>query len=1062
MTALARLSLKNRALVALATVLTIIVGLFSTTSLKQELLPSLEFPLVVAVTPVVGADSQVVESQVTEPMERAAEQLDGVERVQSTSSNGLSVVQVTLDYGTSLDDAKAALQSEVTGLDLPEGAEPQVIVGAFDAFPIMQVSATGGEDTEALVERLESTVVPALEKVEGVREVQLTGVRDERVEISLDQQAAAAAGVTPQTITTALQSNGVVVPGGSLTDGDQSLAVQVGASFSDIEELRAMPLAAQPASGGEGAQDPPAIPTLGDVAEVELTEPPAAGYTRTDGEAAVTLGIVKTPDGNTVGISHAVSDELESLAPELGDDGRLTVVFDQAPFVEQSIHDLTVEGLLGLTFAILVVLIFLLSIRLTLVTAVSIPLSLLVAMIGLQVAGYSLNILTLGALTIAVGRVVDDSIVVIENIKRHVDGGEAKAQAIPRAVAEVAAAVTSSTLATAAVFLPLGLVGGQVGELFRPFALTVVLALLASLLVALTIIPVLGYWFLGGPARSGRSEQQREQALHTDEPDWLQRGYLPVLRTVIARPLLTCLAGLLVFAGTLGMAGFVKTDFLGSAGDTQVTITQELPAGTALKVTDAAAQEVEETLAGIDGIETVTATIGDTGDGAAAFLGGGASSAQFFVSMDEDADPEAVRTRIEEALADAEGTVRVTGASEDPTMGQTRIVVRSSDQASLEEGARAVEQAVEGVQGAEEVTNNVADTLPAVQVAVDRQKALAAGLPEAQVGQLVSGSLNGAPIGEVTLGSESRQVVVQQGEKPASVAELRQLPVGAGPQGPVTLGDIAQVEQVDSPVSITRTDGERSATITTVNGTDNLGTFTQELTRAVDGVDLPEGVEVSVGGESEDQAEAFAQLGLAMLAAVGIVYLIMVAAFRSVVQPLILLVSIPFAATGAIALLIITQIPLGVAGMIGGLMLVGIVVTNAIVLIDLVNQYRERGMSVEQAVVEGGRHRLRPILMTALATICALLPMAFALTGGGAFISQPLAIVVIGGLVSSTLLTLLLVPALYVIVERLAARFTRGGRDRARDEAFDGSATAPAAARRGGATSMTGWRPTGA
>lgn len=1055
MTALARLSLKNRALVALATVLTIIVGLFSTTSLKQELLPSLEFPLVVAVTPVVGADSQVVESQVTEPMERAAEQLDGVERVQSTSSNGLSVVQVTLDYGTSLDDAKAALQSEVTGLDLPEGAEPQVIVGAFDAFPIMQVSATGGEGTEALVERLESTVVPALEKVEGVREVQLTGVRDERVEISLDQQAAAAAGVTPQTIATALQSNGVVVPGGSLTDGDQSLAVQVGASFSDIEELRAMPLATQPASGGEGAQDPPAIPTLGDVAEVELTEPPATGYTRTDGEAAVTLGIVKTPDGNTVGISHAVSDELESLAPELGDDGRLTVVFDQAPFVEQSIHDLTVEGLLGLTFAILVVLIFLLSIRLTLVTAVSIPLSLLVAMIGLQVAGYSLNILTLGALTIAVGRVVDDSIVVIENIKRHVDGGEAKAQAIPRAVAEVAGAVTSSTLATAAVFLPLGLVGGQVGELFRPFALTVVLALLASLLVALTIIPVLGYWFLGGP---GRSEQEREQALHADEPDWLQRGYLPVLRTVIARPLLTCLAGLLVFAGTLGMVGFVKTDFLGSAGDTQVTITQELPAGTALKVTDAAAQEVEETLAGIDGIETVTATIGDTGDGAAAFLGGGESSAQFFVSMDEDADSEAVRTRIEEALADAEGTVRVTGASEDPSMGQTRIVVRSSDQASLEEGARAVEQAVEGVQGAEEVTNNVADTLPAVQVAVDRQKALAAGLPEAQVGQLVSGSLNGAPIGEVTLGSESRQVVVQQGEKPASVAELRQLPVGAGPQGPVTLGDIAQVEQVDSPVSITRTDGERSATITTVNGTDNLGTFTQELTRAVDGVDLPEGVEVSVGGESEDQAEAFAQLGLAMLAAVGIVYLIMVAAFRSIVQPLILLVSIPFAATGAIALLIITQIPLGVAGMIGGLMLVGIVVTNAIVLIDLVNQYRERGMSVEQAVLEGGRHRLRPILMTALATICALLPMAFALTGGGAFISQPLAIVVIGGLVSSTLLTLLLVPALYVIVERLAARFTRGGRGRARDEAFAGSATAPATARRGGATAWDSWR----
>lgn len=1093
MTALARLSLRNRALVALATVLTLVLGLFSTSSLKQELLPSLEFPLVVAVTPVQGADSQVVESRVTVPMERAAEQLDGIEKVESTSSNGLSVVQATLTYGTSLDDAKAALQAEVSGMDLPEGAEPQVIVGAFDAFPIMQVSATGGGSTDQLVERLNTSVVPELEKIDGVREVQLSGVKDQQVRVDLDPAKAAKAGVTPQAVAAALQSHGVVVPGGTLNDGDQSLAVQVGASFQDVSELRALPLAAQPATGGEGGQDPtaqdptgqvahgqqagataaassPSSPvTLGDVAKVTLADPPATGHTRTDGRPAVTLGIVKTPEGNTVGISHDVSDALSGLQDDLGQDGRLTVVFDQAPFVEQSIHDLTTEGLLGLGFAILVVLLFLLSIRLTLVTAVSIPLSLLVAMIGLHLAGYSLNILTLGALTIAVGRVVDDSIVVIENIKRHVDGGEPKAQAIPRAVAEVAGAVTSSTLATAAVFLPLGLVGGQVGELFRPFALTVVVALLASLLVALTIIPVLGYWFLRSRDAGDLTEEQRLAALHSDDPDWLQRGYLPVLRTVIRRPLLTCLAGLLVFAGTVASAGLVKTDFMGSAGDTQVNVTQEMPAGTTLEATDAAARKVEEALAGIDGVKTVTATVGDTGDGAAAMTGGGSSSSQFFVAMDDEADADAVRTTIEDRLQDVPGTVRVTGASEDPSMGRTQVVVRSDDEKALEETARAVEKAVSGVQGATDVSNNAADTIPAVRVEVDRQKAQAAGLSEAVVGQLVAGALHGAPVGEVTLRDAAHPVVVVQGEKPTSVAALRKLPVGAGPKGPLTLADVASVRKVESPVSITRTDGQRSATITAVNDTDDLGAFTRDLTQAVDGVDVPEGVEVSVGGESEEQAEAFAQLGLAMLAAIGIVYLIMVAAFRSIVQPLILLVSIPFAATGAIAMLVLTRVPLGVAGMIGGLMLVGIVVTNAIVLIDLVNQYRARGLSIEDAVVEGGRHRLRPILMTALATICALTPMAFALTGGGAFISQPLAIVVIGGLLSSTVLTLLLVPALYVIVERVGRRF---GRDRGQEAGeaeglpapgAEGSAqAAPARPARGGATALDGWRPAGA
>jgi len=1046
---LTRFSVHNRALIALTTLFAIFFGLNAMSSLPRELFPSLQFPVLAVVTSVPDASAAVVEEQVSDRIETAALGLDNVVEVQSQSMESFSVVVVELDYGTDLGAAQTDLQRSVLGLPgLPEDANPQIIAGNIDDFPIIQLSATGGDSQDDLLQRLRNVVIPELEDLDGVRDVQLTGIADQIVRVDLDPAAAAQAGVTAGTVAQLLQANGVLVPAGSITDDGEELLVTVGNRLSDVEELAALPLVAPPtaapADPGASPTEPAPQLTLGDVAEVRLAEQEVTAYTRTNGEPSVGLSITKTPDGNAVNISHALAQITPELEEQLAG-GELRIIFDQAPFIEQSIEGLTTEGLLGLGFAILIVLLFLLSIRLTLVTAISIPLSLLVAMVGLQAAGYSLNILTLGALTISIGRVVDDSIVVIENIKRHSALGEDRMTAVLRAVREVAGAITSATVSTVAVFLPMAFVGGQVGELFRPFALTIAIAMFASLLVALTIIPVLGYWLLGrrgdvpvvaedqGSMPSARESEPAQQSvahpaplLRDDAPDRLQRGYLTVLRPALAHPVWALLLAVVILVGTGAAATQLKTDFIGDSGANSLTVTLALPSGSTLDETDAASRELESWLSGREEVESYQATVGSAGGIEAAFLGSAANTSSIAVTLTEGTDGDAFgQTLKDEAPVPADANLTAASANAAPGATQLEVVVTSQDPDDLAAAAAQVEGVLADV-GAEDVTNNLTDTVPGLDVTVDRDAAARVGVTETQVGQVVAAAMGGSTVGRVTLGTAPTSVVVHQGEPPADLAALEALPVAAGPSGEVVLSDVATLERVDQQVRITRVDGLRSAAITATATGDDLGALTSQVQEGLDGLDLPEGVRTSIEGVSAEQADAFASLGLALLAAIAIVYLVMVATFNSLVQPLLLMVSVPFAATGSLAMLLLTDTPLDVAALIGMLMLVGIVVTNAIVLIDLVNQYRRRGHSVHDALLEGARHRFRPIVMTALATIGALTPMALSITGGGAFISQPLALVVIGGLVSSTALTLLLVPVLYRLVEgwneRRAAR----------------------------------------
>ncbi|NNC12194.1 efflux RND transporter permease subunit [Planctomonas sp. JC2975] len=1169
--------MKNRALIALVTIVVAVFGGIALTNLKQELTPSIDFPELVIVTTYPGASPQVVENDVSTPIESAIQNVPNLDSTSAVSSTNQSLITAKFTYGSDLDTAEQKINQAIDNISgrLPANVKPQVFAGSISDLPIIELAVTSDESEKQLAADIKRLVLPDITKMDGVASAQLIGAVGQRVTITPDPVKMAAAGVSTQSITTALQQNGVLVGAGSITADGKTLNVQAGSTITSVEQIASLPLvssssasgaasasgsAAGSASGsaasGSSATGPstgsasssqsaaaaaaaqaaqtPAVHTIGDVATVAITDDPTSSISRVNGKPALTIAVTKTPTANTVQVSNEVKKQTSDFEKSLGHNAKFTTVFDQAPFIQQSINSLAEEGLLGLAFAVIIILIFLLSIRSTIVTFISIPTSVLITFLGMWASGYTLNIITLGGLTIAIGRVVDDSIVVIENIKRHMVAGVDRAKTIIAAVREVAGAVTASTITTVAVFLPIAFVGDVTGELFRPFAVTVTIALLSSLLVALTIVPVLAYWLVrppkpatlqrraakqaarderkaakraakaakkGGVVSSGASAGQAgaegsavqvaaaagspaEQAAfreaeaarqaefaaddaashmsiadavasghdELEHPSRLQRGYLPIINFTLKHSAVTIIVAVLVLGGTLALAPLMKTNFLGSSGQNTLSVTQTFEPGTSLQAEDDAATVVEKKLLSIDGIETVQLSIGTSGSALAdAFGGGGANSATFSITTDPEADQDALQTTVQNELKnlDVPGDVKVSSNAGFGGSSSIEVDITASNQADLKSATDSVVTQLDKLSSVNQVTSNLASTLPYIAVSVDRTTAAQYGLSEVAVGSQVSAAMQPTQVGTVSIDNTSLTIYIADKNQPMTVDELKNLQIQTL-RGPQPLSTLADVHDAKGPATVTTQKGLQSSTVTANPVGDDLSTANTQVSEALTKVDLPSGAAATIGGVTSNQGTAFAQLGLAMLAAILIVYVVMVATFKSLRQPLLLLISIPFAATGAIGLQIISQVPLGVASLIGMLMLIGIVVTNAIVLIDLVNQYRTKGLSVPDAVRHGASRRLRPILMTALATIFALLPMALGVTGHGGFISQPLAIIVIGGLISSTLLTLIVLPTLYNLVE--------GARDRrrARREAKRGGSAAGGAASGGSDGSGSG------
>ena len=1164
MSFLTRLSLKNRALIALISVVAVIFGVIGAGALKQELFPSLDNPQATVTASYEGATPEAVESEVTDPLEGALTALPEVEDMTSTSSAGSSQITVGTKYGDDSDDVVRALQRAVSQVQptLPDGVEPNVMMMGTDDIPVLALSVTSDADEDQLAANLEDMVEPELKKVDGVSQVQIAGAKTKQVEISIRRDDLEDEGANLDEVAGILQSNGVPTSAGELKGADGTAPVEVGTRIRSIDAIKDLVI-----SGKDGPIQ------VSDVADVKLVDEPVESISRTNGQPSLSVSVMKESDANTVDVSHAVADKLPELEKMMGDNTEFVSAFDQAPFIEQSIHDLLNEGGLGLIFAVLVILVFLLSVRATIITAISIPLSLLIAMIGLWMGGETLNMLTLGALTISVGRVVDDSIVVIEAIRRrHASGGD-KFSNILAAVSEVAGAITASTLTTVAVFLPLAFVTGQTGEMFRPFALTATIALLSSLFVALTIVPVLAYWFLrqreakvkltraekaeirrsrksmlsqwrtekkaakkadkkrdlvaagaeaedtgprddadsslpaaasargeastrseptgvaaGGP-RYGESEDGTEAVdelagMHSPVTR-LQKTYMPVIGFSTKHPIVMILIAVLILGGTGAMIPQLKTELFGDTGQDSLQISQTFDPGTDLDEASEQAKKVEDILADASDVDNYQLSLGGTSFG---FTDDSSLTGTYIVNTKSGVSAQSISADLQKQFDELDGAGDVEVASQSSTPGAQTIDVTltATDAQELEDATKKVSDKLEGVSSAQSVTSDIAAVQPVIEVKVDHEKAAEENLTEASIGQYVQRAMHGQQIGEVVIDDVSHSVLLFD-RNADTVEKLRELKIpgkpeetapaggagagaaaggaggaaggaggaggsgdagaaggagGAGGEGgaggaggdpnagaPVTseprfieLDEVAEVKEVKTAPTIRHTDSQRSTTVSVTPEGDDLGAVSTEVQSALDEVDLPDTVSVDTGGATQEQNEAFSQLGLAMLAAILIVFVIMVATFKSLLQPLILLVSIPFAATGSVALSLITDTPLGLTSMIGLLMLIGIVVTNAIVLIDLINHFRVRGVDLRTSVVHGARLRYRPILMTAAATIFALLPMALGLTGGGVFISKPLAIVVIGGLVSSTLLTLILVPVLYLLLEGVKER----------------------------------------
>lgn len=1037
MSVLTRLSLRLGPVVGIIILMLFAGGIFAATQLQQDLLPNISVPTYVVVIAYPQASPSVVDAQVTVPVVTTLQGVTDVNEIDSDSASGAAIIEVQFNDGTDqqtdLQNLNAAL-AKIQGT-LPSAARsPDVEAFSTSELPILKYSVYGNASLATISDRLETVAVPKLQGLAGVSTVSVSGAPGQEVQVTLDPQKLSAHGVSLSEVVATLQGASLVQSVGSVQDNGHAVPVRISSSLQSLAQIAALdvtPTSAGPSgrSGGSAGSQPAgqgsatqgqtgtggtgstaSAVTIGALGTVALGSVPADTITRTNGRPSIGMNILKTPSSDTVTVANEVKKDLPGLAQSMGDGTRFQVISDQATPITNAISGILREGLLGALFAILVIFAFLRSARATLVAAISIPLSLLVALLILWWQDITLNILTLGGMMVAIGRVVDDAIVVLENISRHISEGEPPLVASYNGAREIVTAVTSSTLTTVGVFLPIIFLTGIAGDFFRPFALTVVTALLASLAVAVTVVPLLGSRLLPRPRRRG-----------TDPVSGLlHRLYVPVIRFATSHRPVVVIVALAILVVTAGLVPRLSVNLLDQSSGPDVTVNLAMPDSATLAQTNTQTLAVERLIHGTEGVNAYQATVGGTSDPFAppGSIPADPTTSSITVVADASADPARVLSRIQSRVRRYHGPAKVTTAAgqSSSTSGTSQVqeVVHDSDASTLNRSTEKVMSALRGVSGLSQVTSNLTTSKP--EYVLTPTPALStSGLTLQELAGLVSIAIQGQVATEASLPSGTTGVLVQLPPGTADTpSTLASFPVPTA-RGSVPLSQLATLQEVPGPQSINRTNGQQTATITAnVTGSDTRAVQTR-VDRALRRLALPSGVSVSAGGAFSELSTVLTQFILAILGAIGLVYLIMVATFRSLLKPLVLLAAIPFAATGAIVALVATHTALSLPSLVGLLMLIGIVVTNAIVLLDLVEQYRGRGLEVREALIEGGRHRLRPILMTALATMLALTPLAASGEngGGGAFISAPLAIVVIGGLFSSTFLSLVVLPVLY-------------------------------------------------
>lgn len=1009
--------LKNKLAVWLLTIIITASGIYSGTRMKMESIPDISIPYLMVMDVYPGATPEQVMNDISIPTEKVIEGLEDVKAVYSTSSSNVAQIQVEYDYGIDMDEKKRELQSALDNVKLPEDAEePSIMSISLNMMPIMALSISSTEeDIVELTSTVEDSILPKIEKIDGVASASITGQHIEEVNFTYDKEKMAELGLEEDDVKQMIQASDMALTLGLYEFEDNEEAISIDGKLKTVDELKEMLIPVTPSE-----TNPAPFVKLGDIAKIEKVGK-VKSVSRTNGEDAISIQIVKGQEANTVTVANAVKDLIEDEQEKM-DGLKIDVTLDQGEPIEESVFTMVEKALFGGLIAVLIILLFLRDVKSTIISIISIPVSVFMALLLLNWLDITLNIMTLGAITVAIGRVIDDSIVVVENIYRrmHLKDEKLHGRALIReATIEMFKPILSSTLVTVAVFAPMIFVGGMVGELFTPFALTMTFALGASLLVAITIVPVLSHTLFRKKLYGEKEEKQHKEAGR------LANWYKGVLEKALNHKVITSIIAIVLLAGSLALMPLIGFSFLGSEEEKTMYVTYTPATGELKDETLANIEEVEKELMKRDDIDILQVSVTDSENAdPAAMMMGGSDGALMYLIFDPDMDdfPEA-KEQVEEYLfnLDQSGEWKTQDfTSMSVASNEVSYTLYSEDLDDLNKSVKDVEAALADVKGLEDIESDAEDPYIENTFIVDQENVLQYGLTTAQIVQALNESSSKDVLTTVESDGEDIEVVVQHEAKTKAknLEELLKTEIPTATGSPMPLSELVKVEEGTTLNTLSRSKGEYYATVTATITDNDISKATSAADKKIDQLELPKGVTTGVAGVAADMSETFTQLGIAMIAAIAIVYFILVVTFGEGLAPFAILFSLPFAVIGSFVGLYLTDLTISVSVMMGLLMLIGIVVTNAIVLVDRIIHMEHEGMGMREAILEAGMTRLRPILMTAIATIGAMMPMALG-NGGGGLVSQDLAVTVIGGLISSTALTLVIVPIVYEILSKM-------------------------------------------
>ncbi|MFZ7101488.1 MAG: efflux RND transporter permease subunit [Peptococcaceae bacterium] len=1018
---LSDLAVKRPVAILMIVLVVLLLGGVSLTRLAVDLFPELNLPVAVTVINYEGVGPEEIEQIITKPIEGQLSTLTGIDSISSRSSQGTSLVITQFKWGTNMDQTLIDLRDKVNQIKsyLPdEVSEPMIMKIDINATPVVDLGVTGEQDLDQLKKIVEDKIQPRLERIPGVASVQISGGKTREIQVEMDPYKLQAYDLTLNDITTAISSENHNISGGYLEEGEKDYLLRIKGEFTSIQDLEDIMVTLK-----TGENMP-----LKDLSEIRDTYREVDSFTLINGTPSIAVSIQKQSDANTVDVSDRVQETVRELEKELPEKVSIKVASDQAEFIRQAISRVVQNGLIGAVLAVVILFLFLRNMRSTMIIGTAIPISVITTFILMYFGGLTLNLISLGGLALGIGMMVDNAIVILENIYRYRQQGYSRIEAAKQGAAEVASAIVASTLTTVAVFLPIIFVEGIASQIFKPMALTVSFSLIASLLVALTLIPMLSSKYLKVEKNGNGSPLKRISKLWLKLLDALDEKYRALLGWALKKRKTVIFATLIALIISIALIPRIGMEFIPEQDSGQFSISVNLPNNSVLERTEKVLSRVEAIVSEIPEVETVFTSVGSGGGFS---LGGGKSTHQGNISV--ELVPVSRRTRgIQEILDEIrEKTAVIPGAdislsAESMSMGSSQAAVSLSikgyDLDVLQNLADQIAAKVKEVPGTREVTTSLEEGSPEIAIALDRQKAAEYGISTYQAAQSLRMGIQGATASRYRTGGEEIDIkVILKEANRQNIEDLKRIMVPTMQGANIPLEEIAEIRYETGPSTITRTDQSREVTITGDLSGRDLNSVMQDITGEIAAINMPVGYEVEVGGSNQDMLESFQSLGLALILAVILVYMILAAQFESLLYPFIIMFSLPPTLIGIVGGLLITGRTLSVPTFIGIIMLAGIVVNNAIVLVDYINTLRKRGLEKLEAILEAGPTRLRPILMTTLTTVLALIPQALGI-GEGAEVSAPMATAVVAGLSFSTLITLVLIPVTYYILDEIGAK----------------------------------------